>query len=142
MQHVQSVSGLGALNPEVGTVEQKYKFSTRTYAAMPEATTADIGITFSMNLNDSNQMYLYKLLKDWYTKVYDPATGEVGLKQDYIGKVIIVQHNRSGDIFRKITLEDAYITGAIEMGELDYSSTDLDPITVTFRTDTWTEELA
>jgi len=140
MQHVTSVEGL-VTTPEIAAVGQKYKFSDRSYAGMPDSTFMDITINFTLNLNDSNQLYLYKELKNWYLRVYDPATGEIGLKQDYVGKIIIVQHNRAGDVFRKVTCEDAFITGSLDLGGLDYGSAEPAALAAAFRVDSWTEEL-
>src|SRR5210317_684406 len=82
LQHVTSVSGLDILNPNIDAVGQKYKFSDRSYAGMPAQTFVDITINFTVNLNDSNEAYIYNSLRDWYKLVYDPQTGEMGLKRD------------------------------------------------------------
>ena len=52
LQHINSISGLD-LYKEIGAVEQKYKFATRSYAGMPDSTTLDVEINFSLNLNDT-----------------------------------------------------------------------------------------
>lgn len=141
LEHVNTVSGLGGLNPSIDAVGQKYKFSDRSYAGMPGQTFVDVAINFSLNLNDSNQLYTYKTLREWYKKIYDPQTGEMGLKKDYSGTIIIVQHNRKGEIFRKITLYHTFPTGELPLADsLDYSSSDPIPIDITFRCDSWDEE--
>jgi hypothetical protein len=94
LQHVNSIGGLD-LYREVSEVQQKYKFATRSYAGMPDNTSLDININFSLNLNDSNQAYLYKTLREWYNLQYDPQTGLMGLKKDYTGTLVIVQFNRA-----------------------------------------------
>ena len=55
LQHVNSISGLDTMAPAVDAIGQKYKFSDRSYAGMPGATAIDITVSFSLNLNDSNQ---------------------------------------------------------------------------------------
>ena len=40
LQHINTITGLD-LHREVGPVEQKYKFSTRSYAGMPDGTAVD-----------------------------------------------------------------------------------------------------
>ena len=142
MEHVTGISGLGGVNPSVDAVGQKYKFADRSYASMPTATMIDVTINFTLNLNDSNQVYVYKTLRDWYKLVYDPETGEMGLKKDYVGTVIIVQYNRAGDIFRKLTLLDCFPTGSpAPFDALSYDANDPMPMDYTIRCDHWTEEL-
>ena len=113
LQHVNSISGLESLYREVAAVEQKYKFATRSYAGMPDGTANDVTVNFSLNLNDSNQAYVYKTMREWYRKQYKPETGEMGIKKDYVGTIVIVQFNRAEDIYRKVTLEDCFITSAL-----------------------------
>ena len=79
LQHVNTISGLAALHKDIAPVEQKYKFATRSYAGMIDSTSLDITVNFSLNLNDSNQAYLYKTLRQWYRAQYNPETGEMGL---------------------------------------------------------------
>ena len=142
LQHVNSISGLEQLHREVAAVEQKYKFSTRSYAGMPDSTAIDVTVNFTLNLNDSNQAYLYKTMRQWYRNAYNPETGEMGLKKNYVGTIVIVQFNREGDIFRKVTLDDCFITSGIGFtGELSYETTDPQTLEVTWRSDVYAEEL-
>ena len=142
LQHVKSISGLEALHRDVGPIEQKYKFSTRSYAGMADQTALDITVAFTLNLNDSNQAYLYKTMRQWYRASYNPETGEMGLKKNYVGTMVIVQFNREGDIYRKITLDDCFITSGLPLtGTLDYSAPDAAELEVTWRADVWAEEL-
>jgi hypothetical protein len=142
IQHVNSISGL-ELYKEVAAVEQKYKFSTRSFAGMPDATTLDVAINFSLNLNDANQAYLYKSMRQWYNNQYDPQTGAMGLKKDYVGTIVVVQFNRAGDIYRTVTLEDCFITSGLPFTtELSYETTEAQALEVTWRCDTFKEVLA
>lgn len=144
LEHVNSVSGLDTIHPEISEVTQKYKFSSRSYVGMPsDGTTAKIEIEFSLNLNDANQMYVYKTLLDWAKQSYNPATGEMGLKKDYVGDIIIVQYNRAGDIYRKISLPDSFIASApTGLDENNYDSSEPVTITASFICDHPSEELA
>ena len=143
LQHVNSISGLDSLYKEVAAVEQKYKFATRSFAGMPDGSAADITINFSLNINDSNQAYLYKSIRQWYNAQYDPQSGEMGLKKDYTGTIVIVQFNRAGDIYRTITLEDCFITSGLGItAELSYESADPQTLEVSWRCDTWKEVLS
>lgn len=142
LQQINSISGLEALHREIAAVEQKYKFSTRSYAGMPDSTTIDVTINFSLNLNDSNQAYLYKTMRQWYRTAYNPESGEMGLKKNYVGTIVIVQFNREGDIYRKVTLDDCFITSGIGFtGELNYETTEPATLEVTWRSDVFAEEI-
>lgn len=141
LEQVNSVSGLNNLNPAIDPVTQKYKFADRSYAGMPAQTSADIAINFSLNLNESNENYIYNQMRNWYKLTYDPLTGEMGLKRDYIGSMIIVQYNRAGNIFRKLTLKSVFPMGQPEfLDELNYETPDPAQLIMTFRTDHWLEE--
>jgi hypothetical protein len=141
LEHVKSISGLNNLNPTVDEVTQKYKFANRSFAGMPGDTSADITLNFTLNLNDANENYIYNTFRNWYKLIYDPLTGEMGLKKDYVGSMIIVQYNRAGDIFRKITLKDVFPKGQPDfLDELNYETSDPAELTMTYRCDHWVEE--
>lgn len=141
LEQVISIGGLNNLNPAIETVSQKYKFADRSFAGMPTATFVDLTPTFSLNLNDANENYIYNTFRNWYKVIYDPLTGEMGLKKDYVGSMIIVQYNRAGDIFRKITFKDVFPTGQpVFMDELSYATPESATLAMTFRCDHWVEE--
>ncbi len=141
LEHVNTVGGLGGLNPAYDAVTQKYKFAERSYAGMPGTTSIDVAINFSLNLNDANQNYIYKTLRDWYKKIYDPATGAMGLKKDYVGTIIIVMYDRQGNIHRKVTLLDCFPTGGVPFGDgLDYGAQDPIALDITWKCNNWIEE--
>jgi hypothetical protein len=142
LQHVKTVSGLGALHKEISPITQKYKQASRSFAGTIDDTFIDVTIEFSLNLNDSNQAYLYKTLRQWYRAQYNPETGEMGLKKNYVGTVVIVQFNREGDIFRKVTLDDCFIISGVSLTEtLDYSNSDVQVMEVQWRSDVFAEEV-
>ena len=142
LQHINSISGLDGLYKGVDAVTQKYKFASRSYAGMIGETTVDVTVNFSLNLNDANQAYLYKSLRQWYRSQYNPETGEMGLKKNYVGTIVIVQFNREGDIYRKVTLDDCFITSGIGFtSELSYESADPATLEIGWRSDVWSEEL-
>ena len=142
LEHVNTVGGLDGVNPAVEAIGQKYKFSDRSYAGMPGQTFIDVAINFSLNLNEANQMYIYKTLRDWYKKIYDPATGAMGLKKDYVGTLIIVMYDRQGNIHRKLTFLDCFPTGnPATMDGLDYSAADPIAMDMTWKSNNWIEEI-
>jgi hypothetical protein len=142
LQHVKSISGMD-INKAIGTTEQKFKFVTRSFAGQPDTTSIDLTVGFTLNLNEANEAYVYKTLKDWYKLIYNPNTGEMGLKKDYVGTIIVTQFNRKGDIFRTVTLEDCFLMSGLPFLEAgDYSAAEPQEMEVQFRCDSWKEELA
>ena len=141
LEQVKTIGGLNALNPAVDAVGQKYKFADRSFASMPGQTFLDLTLNFSLNLNEANENYIYNTFRNWYKLIYDPLTGEMGLKKDYVGSMIIVQYNRAGDIFRKITCKDVFPTGSPDfVDELSYETPDPSELSMTYRCDHWVEE--
>jgi hypothetical protein len=66
----------------------------------------------------------------------------MGLKKNYVGTIVIVQFNREGDINRKVTLDDCFMTSGLGFtGELNYETADAATLEVTWRADVWNEEL-
>jgi len=114
LQHVTKVSGL-ALDKNPGTTSQKFKFAKRNYAgAKPEQTYMDLSFTFSVNLNDQNSMYVFKTLRQWSDLIYNPLTGAMGLKNDYVGTIVV-------SIFNK----DCFPLKALSPMNLNYTSTEI-----------------
>jgi hypothetical protein len=142
LEHVKSIGGLDDLNPSVSLTEQKYKQATRSYAGLPEKTTLDLTVVFSMNLNYDNENYIYTTLRRWTNKIWDPLTGASGMKRDYVGSGIIVQYNRDGSIYRKIVLQDTFPTGQLQVGgDLAYDNYEAAEATIQLRSDCWDEQL-
>jgi hypothetical protein len=141
LEQVKTIGGLNNLNPAVDAIGQKYKFADRSFASMPGQTFMDLTVNFSLNLNEANENYIYNTFRNWYKLIYDPLTGEMGLKKDYVGSMIIVQYNRAGDVFRKITAKDVFPTGQPDfVDELSYETPDAVDLTMTYRCDHWVEE--
>lgn len=142
LEHVRSISGL-QMNPDTDPIGQKYKQSDRSFAGLPGQTALDVEITFTCNLNDANQAYMYNIMRKWKDLTFNPQTGEMGLKKDYCGDIIVVQHNRKMDIYRKIVLKDVFPTKIDDgMADLNYDTSEPVEIKVTFRCDNYAEQSA
>ena len=140
---VEQVTGLSGLSVDKSpaAVTQKYKFATRNYSASkPDNTSFDLGVTFTVNLNDANSMYVFKTLRQWTDLIYNPLTGAMGLKRDYTGTIVISVFNKQGDVFRRITCRDCFPTTAIGAMELDYQSLELFSINLTWAVDYWDDQ--
>ena len=140
MEQVIKVTGLDVDKIPPAGVLQTYKGWTRSYAnAKLDQTFVDIAVDFEVNLNDVNSAYMYKGLKAWCTRVFDPLTATMTLKNDYAGGPFSVSvYNRNGDIYRQYNFPVVWPTTNINAFELDYASTDKFTVTgFTFRADYW-----
>ena len=142
LEHVRSIGGLDGLNPSVGTAVQKFKQAERHYAGGPESTHLELAVTFSLNLNDANENYIYTTLRKWCDMIYNPANGAMGLKKQYCGQMVIVEYNRVGSIWRKITCSDCFPTGQMTgMGDRSYDDPNAaNELSMTFMVDLWDEQ--
>lgn len=141
IEHIRSIDGLDGINPSNQIVQQKYKYAERSYAGLPEQNHLELTVVFTMNLNDSNENYIYTTLRRWFDRRFDPNTGAMGLKKDYYGTMVLVQYNRDGSIWRKINCLDV-IPGAqlAILGSLSYDSGDPAEISLPLVVDWWEEE--
>jgi hypothetical protein len=137
-QQVKSITGLAVDITPAQTVEQHYKFATRRYAG-GEPSTSDMALSmeFEVNLNDKNSMEVYKILRQWSDLIYNPLTGAMGLKTDYVGSMLITVFNKRGDIFRKIRIPSCFLSEAINPMDLDYETPAIYTITASWICDTW-----
>ena len=143
LEHVNSVSGLNQDKME-GVVEQHYKGATRSYAAAkPESYVTDIAIEFSLNVDEANSIYVHKTLRDWCELIYNPKTGQQGLKKDYVGTIIVTNYDRTGIGLWQRTFKSAFPTGdALELlTDLSYDGSEVATLSLTFRSDYFSEGL-
>ncbi len=140
---LEHVNKIGGLTQDRGSeaITQAYKFAKRSYASGVAETINDLKVEFSLNLNDANELYVYKTLRNWQRLIYNPLTGEQGLKKDYIGTIIVTNYNRKGDIFWQRTFHDCFPTGDLPEFGGDYSSGDAAAMEVTWRADWWEENI-
>ncbi|CAB4175595.1 hypothetical protein UFOVP1247_235 [uncultured Caudovirales phage] len=140
VEHVTKLSGLPEINSSGTLAEQKYKFATRSYAgSIPDKTTCDLALTFTVNLNTENDAYVYNILRAWNDIVYNPLTGSQGLKRDYVGQMSVFASNKTGEIFREWSFPSIIPNSALKAIELDYVAPEVYEATMTYRADFWTE---
>lgn len=140
VEHVTKLSGLPEINSNGTLVEQKYKFATRSYAgALPDTTVADLDITFTVNLNEENDAYVYNLLRAWNDIVYNPQTGSQGLKRDYVGQIAVHMSDKTGSIFREWLFQSVIPNSGLNAVSLDYGANEVYEITMKYRSDYWNE---
>lgn len=140
IQNIKKISGL-EVDKMPATVEQFYKQASRRYAGTkPESTSVDITIDFEVNVNDANSMYVYKILRQWCNLVYDPLTGRMGLKREYIGGPLTISvHTKAGDVIRQLTFPVIFPMSQLPAMELDYASEEIWTLTITFAADYWND---
>jgi hypothetical protein len=138
-QQVKSISGLAVDIQPSAPVEQYYKFATRRYAGgEPSTSDMDMTIDFEVNLNSANSMTIYKILRQWSDLIYNPLTGAMGLKRDYVGSVLISVFNKQGDVFRRIRIPSCFISEPINAMDLDYDQgNSIYSLSVTWKCDYW-----
>lgn len=143
-EHVRSISGLDGLTPAVGNVVQKYKFAERHYAAAgPDKTSLELTITFTMNLNNYHENYVYNMLRKWYDLIYNPKTGGQLTKSEYAGgsAMDIYEYDRNGSIWRHVKCHDFFpSTPPTGLNDDNYDSVaEAKTLSMTFIVDQWDE---
>lgn len=122
LEHVTALRGM-TLDKTPDPIFQKYKFAKRNYAgAKPDRTVMDLSLSFNVNLDDNNSMYVFKTLRQWTDLIYNPLTGGQGLKLGYTGTMVISVFNKQGDVYRRITCKDCFPTKALDAMALNYAS--------------------
>jgi hypothetical protein len=134
-EHVKNIQGMFVENGGESSVEQQYQTAKRSYDSNEKETVYNIQITFTLNLNDDNDNYVYSTIKKWSRKRFNPMTGERGLKKNYIGSIVGVKFNRDGSIFWERTAHQAYVNSNIPDLPGDYGSHEPQEIEVAFRSD-------
>ena len=140
VQQVTNLTGL-EVDKTPAPIQQRYKFAVRNYAgAKPDQTYFDLVLSFTVNLNDANSMYVFKTLRQWTDLIYNPLTGAMGVKTDYTGTIVISIFNKQGDVFRRITCKDCFPTTPLTVMELDYQAIDIYNVTMTWAVDYWDDQ--
>ena len=138
-QQVKSITGLALDIQPSAPVEQYYKFAARRYAGgEPSTSDMDLTMDFEVNLNNANSMSVYKILRQWSDLIYNPITGAMGLKRDYVGSILILIFNKQGDVFRRIRIPVCFISEPINAMDLDYDNgSAIYTISVNWKCDYW-----
>ena len=127
---VTKVGGLDTnIVPAAGT-EQHYKFASRRFAnSGPEKTTIDVELEFEINLATADPespdrtptMSQLKVLRKWNDLIYDPLTGRMGLKAEYVSPYVkITMHDKAHQPFWQWTLHHVWPTTNLTVPNLEY----------------------
>jgi hypothetical protein len=141
-QQVKRVSGLAVDIQPASPTSQFYKFSERRYAGgAPGDTSVAFTMVFEVNLNDQNSMSVFKILRQWADLVYNPLTGAMGLKKDYVGSIIISIFNKEGDVFRRVSLNNCFMTSGLNSMDLNYDAGEtVYTLTTSWKADYWQDQ--
>jgi hypothetical protein len=135
LEQVKSISGL-SVDQNPSEVSQKFKNAKRYYAgAKPQQTALDLSLNFEVNLDDNNSMYTYKVMRQWADLIHNPLTGAMGLKVDYTGMMVVNVFNKAGNVHRKLTLYNCFISESLTGMQPNYMGTNLYELTVRFSCD-------
>lgn len=127
--------------PTLATVEQRYKYSTRLFVGFPDSTSiSDLTFTFNVNQNDNKQLFTFRMIKDWYDLVWNNEDGSSNYKSKIVGEIIVYQHDREGEIIRRVTYHNCQITGFSGVEDLQWGGgAEIHELTATFACD-WFED--
>ena len=127
LEGIQSVGGLDTNKVPGANAKQNYKFAERRFAdAGPDKTTIDITFDIEINLRGSADgkpdFYTLKLLRRWNDLIYDPLTGRMGLKAQYVApQVVVTMHDKAGQPFWMWTLYHVWPTTPLPAPALSYT---------------------
>jgi hypothetical protein len=95
---------------EIGTKEQRFKYSTRQFQTTPAKTSGEITIPFQVNVNQAGSMEVWNTLKAWYDLVFNSQNGTLHYKSDLIGTIMVNQHDKKGVVLRRVTFQNVQIS--------------------------------
>jgi len=125
---------------EIGTKEQRFKYSTRQFQTTPAKTSGEITIPFQVNVNQAGSMEVWNTLKAWYDLVFNSQNGTLHYKSDLIGTIMVNQHDKKGVVLRRVTFQNVQIS---KLGgwQLDWASNEIvQSVDATFLYDYFVDE--
>ncbi|SRR5574343_421468 len=130
LQNVKTISGVGSTDKSLNTVTQTFKGAKRTYTdGFVADSTAKITLSFELNLNDKNEIYVYNALREWRNLCYNPLTGEMSPKKVYAGTgddpamLSTILYDKSDNVYMQRNFYLVFPTTEIKPIEtLDYDS--------------------
>ena len=96
--------------PTISSVDQRFKYSTRVFLGFPDRTSTELTLNFNINQNDNKQMFTFRMMKDWYDLVWNNEDGSSNYKRNVVGEIILYQHDREGEIIRRVTYHNCQIS--------------------------------
>jgi hypothetical protein len=83
-------------------------------------------------------MFTFRIIKDWYDLLWNNEDGSSHYKRNAVGEIILYQHDREGEIIRRVTYHNCQITGFQDGGELVWGGgQDIQELNATWAVDWW-----
>ena len=133
LEGIQTVGGLDTNKVPGANAIQHYKFAERRFAdAGPDNTFINVTMDIEVNLRNSIDitsgkrsgncdLYTLKMLRKWNDLIYDPLTGRMGLKAEYVApQVVITMHDKANQPFWQWTLYHVWPTVNLPAPNLNY----------------------
>jgi hypothetical protein len=92
-EQITKITGLD-VDKMPDTVEQGYRNTKRRFAGTVVDTNIDFDTTFEVNVDENGVMYPLNVIKDWISLIWDNNTGAMGLKNDYVGQLVLEAHKK------------------------------------------------
>jgi hypothetical protein len=128
--------------PDLQVQTQRFKYSTRLYPTTPESTSIPkTDITFNLNQHkDSNSVFVFRMLKDWYDLNWNNETGQLSYKRNLKSDLVTIDiHDREGRVIRRVNWINAWMVNFSGWEEHDWSQTDIQTLTASFAVDYWND---
>jgi hypothetical protein len=125
--------------PTLSTVDQRYKYSTRLFVGFPDTTSiSSLEFTFNINQNDAKQMFTFRMIKDVFDLAYNNEDGSTNYKKNIASEIILYQHDREGEIIRRITYHNAQLVSFSVGEDLTWGGgADIQELTAAWAVDYW-----
>ena len=133
LEGIQTVGGLDTNKVPGANAVQHYKFAERRFAdAGPDNTFINVTMDIEVNLRNSIDttsgkrtgncdLYTLKMLRKWNDLMYDPLTGRMGLKAEYVApQVVITMHDKANQPFWQWRLYHVWPTVNLPAPNLNY----------------------
>ena len=143
-QQVVSVSGLDNIQKPLQMYKMKYLgVDVAFFVPTLEDSSIDFTVEFNLNIRDISDAYVFKLFKQWLRLIHNMSTGVVPLiAQARADSMTILEANRDGTVWRQVVFKNIVITQITGLDKLDYTSSEIRKLNVTFHADYWDETTA
>jgi len=124
LENVQKIGGLVSHRFPTTPMVQNYKWAQRRFVgAKPDQTTMDLAIDFEVNIDRTPSAYIVKTFRKWCDLAYDPLTGRMGLKADYVAPwMLITMYDRAARPFWQWKCYSVFPISALPEVAMDYQS--------------------
>ena len=125
--------------PDLPTVQQRFKYSTRVFVLVPETTSLDnVEIDFNLNQNEQHEIFVWNMMKSWYDLAWNNENGVLNYKKNMTGDIVVHVHDREGHVVRRVTYHNAQMVNFSGWEEADWeANTEIVSLKAKFAVDYW-----